>query len=39
MPFSDIHRKKKAKNFLLLAILAVLILGLYTLTLSKFGAL
>lgn len=39
MPLSDIHRRKKAKNFLLLAILVLLILGLYGLSLSKFGAL
>ncbi len=37
MPKNDIHNKKKKGNYILLVILLVVIVGLYQLTLARFG--
>jgi hypothetical protein len=37
MPLHDLHHKQRNKNVLLLVILSILILGLYWLSMAKFG--
>ena len=37
MPKHELHNKKKKSNYILLAILLLVIVGLYQLTLARFG--
>lgn len=38
MPYSDLHKKKKAKNYTLLAILVVLIALFFVLTIVRMSS-
>ncbi len=37
MPLSDIHRRKRGKNFFALAVIIAFIMGLFYLTMLKVG--
>jgi hypothetical protein len=38
VPLSDVHRRKRAKNLFALAVISLLVAGLFYLTMLKMGA-